>query len=54
MRLNQAFLLLKDSDYGISTIAAKVGYHGSGHFAKLFKCAYGLGPREYRKLYGII
>lgn len=52
MRLNQALLLLKNSDYGIATIAAKVGYHNSGHFAKLFKSAYGMGPREYRKIYG--
>ena len=53
LRLNQALILLKNSDYGIATIAAKVGYHNSGHFAKLFKKAYGLGPREYRNLHGI-
>jgi AraC-like DNA-binding protein len=53
MRLNQALLLLKNSDYGISGVAAKVGYHNSGHFAKLFKSAYGIGPREYRKIHGI-
>jgi len=53
MRLNQALLLLKNSDYGIATIAEKVGYHNSGHFARLFKNAYGLGPREYRKIHGI-
>ena len=53
LRLNQALLLLKNSDYGIATIAAKVGYHNSGHFAKLFKKAYGLVPREYRNIHGI-
>jgi len=53
MRLNQALLLLKNSDYGIATIAEKVGYHNSGHFARLFKNAYGLGPREYRKIHNI-
>ena len=53
LRLNQALILLKNSDYGIATIAAKVGYHNSGHFAKLFKKVYGLGPREYRNLHGI-
>ncbi len=52
-RLNQALLLLKNSDYGIATIAEKVGYHNSGHFARLFKNAYGLGPREYRKIHNI-
>lgn len=53
LRLNQALLLLKNSDYGIALIAEKVGYHNSGHFAKLFKNAYGMGPREYRKIHGI-
>lgn len=53
MRLNQALLLLKNSDYGIAMIAAKVGYHNSGHFAKLFKNAYGMVPRQYRKVQGI-
>ena len=53
LRLNQALILLKNSDYGIATIAAKVGYHNPGHFAKLFKKVYGLGPREYRNLHGI-
>lgn len=53
MRLNQALLMLKNSDYGIGVIAEKVGYHNSGHFARLFKTAYGLGPREYRKIHGI-
>lgn len=53
MRLNQALFLLKNSDYGIAVIAAKVGYHNSGHFAKLFKSVYGMGPRDYRNLCGI-
>lgn len=53
MRLNEALLLLKDSDYRIGDIAAKVGYQNSGHFAKLFKKAYGLSPREYRDMHGI-
>ena len=53
MRLNQALFLLKNSDCGIAVIAAKVGYHHSGHFAKLFKNVYGMGPREYRNLCGI-
>ena len=52
MRLNQALILLKSSDHKIAVIAAKVGYHSSGHFARLFKNAYGMGPREYRNLYG--
>lgn len=53
MRLNQALFLLENSDYGIAEIAAKIGYHHSGHFAKLFKSAYGMGPREYRNVHEI-
>lgn len=53
MRLNQALFLLGNSDYGIAEIAAKIGYHNSGHFAKLFKSTYGMGPREYRNIHGI-
>ncbi len=53
MRLNYALLLLKDSDFNIGTVAAKVGYHNSGHFAKLFKDTYGMGPREYREVHQI-
>lgn len=53
MRLNQALFLLGNSDYKIAVIAAKVGYHNSGHFARLFKSAYGMGPREYRNMHGI-
>lgn len=53
MRLNQALLMLKNSDYRISVVALKLGYRNSGHFAKLFRNAYGIGPREYRKVQGI-
>ncbi|HBC93267.1 MAG TPA: hypothetical protein DCZ10_10330 [Pelotomaculum sp.] len=46
-------LLMKDSDFSIETVAAKVGYHYSGHFAKLFKDTYGMEPREYRDAHQI-
>lgn len=35
LRLNQALILLKNSDYGIATIAAKVGYHNSRPLCKI-------------------
>lgn len=50
MRLNQALFLLGNSDYGIAEIAARIGYHNSGHFAKLFKNTYGMTPGEYRRM----
>ena len=48
LRLNKALLLLKNPEYKISTIAKKVGYTHTGHFAKIFKSTYGITPSKYR------
>ena len=48
LRLNKALLLLKNPEYKISTIAEKVGYTHTGHFAKIFKSTYGITPSKYR------
>ncbi|UZQ51225.1 AraC family transcriptional regulator [Clostridium kluyveri] len=53
MRMNYALLLLKDSDYSIKNIAAKVGYNNAGHFAGIFKKTYGIGPKNYRNIHRI-
>lgn len=53
MRMNYALLLLQDSDDNIRNIARKVGYGNAGHFAKLFRQTFGMGPREYRKIHRI-
>ncbi len=53
LRMNQALLLLNNSDYNISTIAEKVGYTNSGHFSGLFKKLYGVSPKKYRLKHGI-
>ena len=53
MRMNYALLLLRDSDDNISTVAFKVGYRNAGHFAKLFKETFGMGPKEYRNIHQI-
>lgn len=53
MRLNAALLLLENSDYEIGTVSAMVGYHNSGHFAKLFKTSYGVTPKRYRQIHRI-
>jgi len=34
--MNQALLLLNNSDYNVQTIAEKVGYTNAGHFSGLF------------------
>ena len=50
LRLNKALLLLKNPEYKISTIAEKVGYTHTGHFAKIFKSTYGITPSKYRSM----
>ena len=51
MRMNYA--LLQDSDDNIRTIAFKVGYRNAGHFSKLFRETFGMGPKEYRNIHKI-
>ncbi len=53
MRMNCALLLLQDSDDSIRTVARKVGYRNAGHFSKLFRDAFGMGPQAYRNVHGI-
>lgn len=53
LRMNNALLLLKESDYAIRTIAEQVGYSNAGHFAGLFKKLYGISPKEYREVHQI-
>ncbi|WP_349947087.1 AraC family transcriptional regulator [Lacrimispora sp. BS-2] len=53
LRMNNALLLLRDSDFDIRTIAGMVGYSNAGHFSGLFKKLYGVSPKEYRLIHGI-
>ena len=50
VRLGQAKGLLKDSNLSIAEIAHQVGYYDSSYFTGLFTKAYGLNPKEYRRL----
>ena len=50
LRLNQSLIYLKNTDYSIKTVAEKVGYRHGGHFAKVFREAYGMSPGKYRKM----
>lgn len=52
VRVDAAKELLADTDMGISDIAERVGYLDIKYFYKRFKKFAGLGPKEYRKLYG--
>ena len=49
LRMEQAKLLLRDTDMKIHEIQKKVGYDNEKHFMKTFKAACGVTPTEYRK-----
>src|SRR5690606_26865939 len=49
IRLKRAIQLLRESDYNISEIVAKVGLNSKSYFSKIFKDAYGITPTGYRK-----
>ena len=49
IRLGEAKGLLK-SNLNIAEIAHQVGYYDSSYFTELFTKAYGLNPKEYRRL----
>jgi len=49
VRLGNAGELLKNSHTSITEIAFSVGYRNSGHFNRVFKEAYKISPRDYRK-----
>ena len=47
-RMNQASILLMNTNLPISEIANKVGYDDALNFSKAFKKAYGINPTNYR------
>lgn len=47
-RMNQACLLLKNTDLSIGEIANKVGYDDALNFSKIFKKVYGINPTKFR------
>lgn len=53
LRMNDALLLLRDSDDNIQTVARKVGYGHAGHFSRLFRETFGMGPQQYRSVHRI-
>lgn len=52
VRIEQAKILLRESNYSISDICRKVGYNDLKHFTHTFEKATGVKPSVYRKLYG--
>lgn len=50
VRTRRALALLRHSDASVTQIAAAFGYSAPAHFARAFRKATGLSPREYRRL----
>jgi len=49
IRIKNAANLLKNYNLSITEIAYFVGYRSAAHFNRVFKAAYKISPREYRK-----
>jgi AraC-like DNA-binding protein len=47
-RLHRAMILLKTTDYKISEIAWRVGYHDAAYFSRAFRKEFGAQPRRVR------
>ncbi|WP_179233086.1 response regulator [Paenibacillus rigui] len=51
LRMEKAKQLLANTDMKITEVSGRIGYDLPNYFAKLFKQATGLSPKDYRKLY---
>jgi len=50
--MEQAKLLLRESNLPVTEICRRVGYNDPKHFTHTFEKAAGVKPSTYRKLYG--
>jgi LacI family transcriptional regulator len=51
-RVDQAIVMLTDTDVPISRIAGSLGYPGAPQFSRYFRQGTGMSPGEYRQQYG--
>lgn len=49
VRLKEASLLLKNTNFNVSEICEQVGFSSQNHFCKTFKQAFGMSPLKFRK-----
>lgn len=49
VRMDQAEILLKESNYTVDEIASRVGYNSSHSFRRAFKRLNGVSPSVYRQ-----
>ena len=52
VRMEQAKILLRETNYSVSEICRRVGYNDMKHFTHTFEKASGVKPAVFRKLYG--
>ena len=52
VRMEQAKILLRETNYSVSEICRRVGYNDLKHFTHTFEKASGVKPAVFRKLYG--
>lgn len=52
IRIEQAKIFLRETNYSVSEICRRVGYNDLKHFTHIFEKATGVKPGIYRKLYG--
>lgn len=52
VRLEQAKILLRESNIPVAEICRRVGYNDTKHFTHIFEKTVGIKPATYRKLYG--
>lgn len=50
IRLREARRLLRETDWSVETVGAKIGYPDLHYFSRIFTAGEGISPREYRKL----
>ncbi|MCC8074651.1 MAG: AraC family transcriptional regulator [Clostridiales bacterium] len=53
-RLSRGCELLLETRYSIQEIAQKIGYENPLTFSKMFKNVYGVSPRNYRMMGGVV
>ncbi|CAI6087388.1 AraC family transcriptional regulator [Cohnella sp. JJ-181] len=50
IRLREARRLLRETDWSVETVGARIGYPDLHYFSRVFTAGEGISPREYRKL----
>ncbi len=51
-RLQRAQVMLRETEKSVTEIAMECGFGSSSYFAKVFRSANGMAPREYRRTVG--